>query len=101
MGCLNGDHRRAAGAWLASDVVAHFASRRKRTCVQQDVDRDASGIDINAIPITDVERIGGLRDGVAAQYGSNAIARVISIARSRNNATRLGQALAGAVRYLD
>ncbi|MEO7066836.1 MAG: TonB-dependent receptor [Rhodanobacter sp.] len=47
--------------------------------VQQDVGRGSSGTDINAIPIAAVERIEVLRDGAAAQYGSDAIAGVINI----------------------
>ncbi|MEP7186648.1 MAG: TonB-dependent receptor [Rhodanobacter sp.] len=47
--------------------------------VQQDIGRGSSGTDINAIPIAAVERIEVLRDGAAAQYGSDAIAGVINI----------------------
>lgn len=38
-----------------------------------------SGVDLNTIPLTAVERIEVLRDGAAAQYGSDAIAGVINI----------------------
>lgn len=38
-----------------------------------------SGVDINTIPLVAVERIEVLRDGAAAQYGSDAIAGVINI----------------------
>ncbi|HVI45773.1 MAG TPA: TonB-dependent receptor [Chitinophaga sp.] len=39
----------------------------------------ATGYDLNAIPVAAIERIEILRDGAAAQYGSDAIAGVINI----------------------
>lgn len=47
--------------------------------VQQTIARGSAGTDINAIPITAIDRIEVLRDGAAAQYGSDAIAGVINI----------------------
>lgn len=41
--------------------------------------RGNSGTDLNAIPASAIERIEILRDGAAAQYGSDAIAGVINI----------------------
>ena len=41
--------------------------------------RGNSGTDMNAIPASSIERIEILRDGAAAQYGSDAIAGVINI----------------------
>jgi iron complex outermembrane recepter protein len=43
------------------------------------VGRGATGVDLNAIPANMIERIEVLRDGAAAQYGSDAIAGVINI----------------------
>lgn len=43
------------------------------------VNRGTVGTDMNAIPVTAIERIEILRDGAAAQYGSDAIAGVINI----------------------
>lgn len=43
------------------------------------VGRGSAGIDFNAIPSSAIERIEVLRDGAAAQYGSDAIAGVINI----------------------
>ncbi len=43
------------------------------------VGRGSSGVDLNAIPAALIERIEILRDGAAAQYGSDAIAGVINI----------------------
>jgi iron complex outermembrane receptor protein len=41
--------------------------------------RGSVGTDLNAIPVSAIERIEVLRDGAAAQYGSDAIAGVINI----------------------
>jgi iron complex outermembrane receptor protein len=41
--------------------------------------RGNTGTDLNAIPISAIERIEVLRDGASAQYGSDAIAGVINI----------------------
>ncbi|MBC7651414.1 MAG: TonB-dependent receptor, partial [Deinococcales bacterium] len=43
------------------------------------VGRGSVGTDLNAIPASAIERIEVLRDGAAAQYGSDAIAGVINI----------------------
>lgn len=42
------------------------------------------GTDLNTIPVAAIERIEILRDGAAAQYGSDAIAGVINIVLRRN-----------------
>lgn len=41
--------------------------------------RGSAPVDLNAIPVSAVERIEVLRDGAAAQYGSDAIAGVVNI----------------------
>src|SRR3954449_11150724 len=43
------------------------------------VGRGATGVDLNAIPVSAIDHIEVLRDGAAAQYGSDAIAGVINI----------------------
>ena len=43
------------------------------------IGRGTSAVDLNAIPASMIERIEILRDGAAAQYGSDAIAGVINI----------------------
>ena len=43
------------------------------------VGRGSVGTDMNAIPVSAIERIEVLRDGAAAQYGSDAIAGVINV----------------------
>ena len=47
--------------------------------VNTSVGRGTAGTDMNAIPIAAVKRVEVLRDGAAAQYGSDAIAGVINI----------------------
>ncbi len=53
--------------------------------VNSTVGRGSVGYDLNAIPAAAVERIEVLRDGAAAQYGSDAIAGVINLALKRND----------------
>ncbi len=43
------------------------------------VGRGSSAVDLNAIPINAIQRIEVLRDGAAAQYGSDAVAGVINV----------------------
>ena len=47
--------------------------------VQQTIGRGSAGTDINAIPMSAIHHLEVLRDGAAAQYGSDAIAGVINI----------------------
>ncbi len=56
--------------------------------------RGNTGTDLNAIPATAIKRIEILRDGAAAQYGSDAIAGVINIVLNDNI-----NELTGAVTY--
>lgn len=53
--------------------------------VNSTVGRGSVGYDMNVIPSAAVERIEVLRDGAAAQYGSDAIAGVINIALKSND----------------
>src|SRR5262245_23810131 len=43
------------------------------------IGRGSTGVDLNAIPISAIDHVEVLRDGAAAQYGSDAIAGVINI----------------------
>jgi iron complex outermembrane receptor protein len=64
--------------------------------IQQQVGRGTSGTDLNAIPIEAIERIEVLRDGAAAQYGSDAIAGVINIIlKDRTDETRVSARTGG------
>lgn len=47
--------------------------------------RGSQGVDISSIPISAIERVEVLRDGAAAQYGSDAIAGVINIVLKQAN----------------
>lgn len=47
--------------------------------VQQTIARGSAGYDVNSIPASAIDHIEVLRDGAAAQYGSDAIAGVINI----------------------
>lgn len=47
--------------------------------VNGSVGRGSSAVDLNTIPVAAIQRIEILRDGAAAQYGSDAIAGVINI----------------------
>ena len=99
---------------LGSDQVLILVNGKRRHTtahlnVQQTIARGESGTDINAIPASAIERIEVLRDGAAAQYGSDAIAGVINIIlKSQTHRTDLtldsgqtyegdGEVLSGAV----
>jgi iron complex outermembrane recepter protein len=69
---------------LGTDQVLVLINGKRRhqsslVNVNGTVNRGQVGTDMSAIPATAVERIEVLRDGAAAQYGSDAIAGVINI----------------------
>ena len=65
--------------------------------VQQTIGRGSAGTDINAIPLSAIQRIEVLRDGAAAQYGSDAIAGVINIVlKQQTSETQLSSSIGGA-----
>ncbi|HMF99120.1 MAG TPA: TonB-dependent receptor, partial [Vicinamibacterales bacterium] len=47
--------------------------------VNGSIGRGSTGVDLNAIPVSAIDHIEILRDGAAAQYGSDAIAGVLNI----------------------
>jgi iron complex outermembrane recepter protein len=64
--------------------------------VQQTIGRGSAGTDINAIPMAAIQRIEVLRDGAAAQYGSDAIAGVINIVlKQQTTDTQLSGSVGG------
>jgi iron complex outermembrane receptor protein len=64
--------------------------------VQQTIGRGSAGTDINAIPMSAIQRIEVLRDGAAAQYGSDAIAGVINIVlKQQTSETQLSGTVGG------
>lgn len=69
---------------LGPDQVLVLINGRRRhqsalVHLNSSVGRGSTGVDLNAIPVTAIERIEVLREGAAAQYGSDAIAGVINI----------------------
>ena len=79
------DHTRPATLrGLAPDQVLVLVNgkRRHRSAlinVNGSIGRGSGMVDLNAIPASAIERIEILRDGAAAQYGSDAIAGVINV----------------------
>ena len=68
-------------------LVLLNGKRRHNTAlvnINGSVGRGSVGTDLNAIPLAAIERIEVLRDGAAAQYGSDAIAGVINIVLKKN-----------------
>ena len=67
----------------ADQVLVLLNGKRRHTTalinVNGTVGRGQSAVDLNAIPASMIDRIEILRDGAAAQYGSDAIAGVINI----------------------
>ncbi|HEX7324169.1 MAG TPA: TonB-dependent receptor [Rhodanobacteraceae bacterium] len=66
------------------DTLVLIDGKRQHTTAMINVDgpmvgRGSSPVDLAAIPISAIQRIEVLRDGAAAQYGSDAIAGVINI----------------------
>ncbi len=67
----------------SGQVLVLVNGKRRHTTalvhVNNSPSRGDTGVDLNAIPSVAIERIEVLRDGAAAQYGSDAIAGVINI----------------------
>lgn len=63
--------------------------------VNATVGKGSAGVDLNAIPSSAIERIEVLRDGAAAQYGSDAIAGVINIILKKKQTNSNVSILAG------
>ncbi|HEU4559068.1 MAG TPA: TonB-dependent receptor [Longimicrobium sp.] len=99
------DHVRPATLrGLAPDQVLVLVNGKRRhnsalVNVNGTVGRGSTAVDLNAIPASSIERIEILRDGAAAQYGSDAIAGVINIVLKRGGrreaVASLGQTTAG------
>jgi iron complex outermembrane receptor protein len=63
--------------------------------VNNSIGRGAAGVDFDTIPESAIERIEILRDGAAAQYGSDAIAGVVNIILKSNARGGSGSLLGG------
>lgn len=69
---------------LAPDQLLVLVNGKRRHAtalvhVNGSVGRGSTSVDLNAIPASAIERMEVLRDGAAAQYGSDAIAGVVNI----------------------
>ena len=77
----------------ADQVLVLVNGKRRHTTalinVNGTVGRGQSAVDLNAIPASMIERVEILRDGAAAQYGSDAIAGVINIVLKTNAPTEV------------
>ncbi|HTH31549.1 MAG TPA: TonB-dependent receptor plug domain-containing protein, partial [Lacibacter sp.] len=74
---------------LGTDQILVLVNGKRRhqsalVNVNGTVNRGQVGTDLGAIPVTAIERVEVLRDGAAAQYGSDAIAGVINIVLKKN-----------------
>ncbi len=89
------DHTRPATLrGLSPDQVLVLVNGKRRHAsalinVNGTVGRGSGMVDLNAIPASAIERIEILRDGAAAQYGSDAIAGVINIILKANAVNEL------------
>jgi iron complex outermembrane recepter protein len=85
------DHvRPATMRGLGPDQVLVLLNGKRRHAsalinVNGTIGRGSAGVDLNAIPANAIDRIEVLRDGAAAQYGSDAIAGVINIILRNDN----------------
>jgi iron complex outermembrane receptor protein len=80
-------------------LVLLNGKRRHNTAlvhVNGTVGRGSTGVDLNAIPVSMIVRVEILRDGAAAQYGSDAIAGVMNIVLKSGKAPLTLSAKAGA-----
>ncbi|HEY0371036.1 MAG TPA: TonB-dependent receptor [Thermoanaerobaculia bacterium] len=82
---LNGKRRHASALVNANSTVG----------------RGSSGVDLNAIPSAALQNIEILRDGAAAQYGSDAIAGVINLVLKSDVSPLTLSAKAGATTHAD
>ncbi|HEX2094702.1 MAG TPA: TonB-dependent receptor [Longimicrobiaceae bacterium] len=89
------DHVRPATLrGLAPDQVLVLLNGKRRhnsalVNVNGTIGRGSTAVDLNAIPPSAIERIEILREGAAAQYGSDAIAGVINIVLRSGGGARL------------
>jgi iron complex outermembrane receptor protein len=89
------DHTRPATLrGLGADQVLVLVNGKRRHAsalinVNGTIGRGQGMVDLNAIPSSAIDRIEILRDGAAAQYGSDAIAGVINIILKANAADEL------------
>ena len=83
---------------LGADQVLVLVNGKRRHSsalinVNGTIGRGQGMVDLNAIPASAIDRIEILRDGAAAQYGSDAIAGVVNIILKSNATNELGGTL--------
>jgi len=76
-------------------LVLINGKRRHGTAVYNNFGTGSTPVDLDLIPISAIERIEVLRDGAAAQYGSDAIAGVLNIILKRNDSGGTASITAG------
>ncbi|WP_028311835.1 TonB-dependent receptor plug domain-containing protein [Derxia gummosa] len=76
-------------------LVLINGKRRHGTAVYNNFGTGSTPVDLDLIPISAIERIELLRDGAAAQYGSDAIAGVLNIILKRNDSGGTASVTAG------
>lgn len=91
---------------LGSDQVLVLVNGKRRHTsalvhVNGSIGRGSTGVDLNAIPASAIESIEILRDGAAAQYGSDAIAGVINIVLKSGASDPTVELKAGATTHSD
>ncbi|HEV8659202.1 MAG TPA: TonB-dependent receptor [Thermoanaerobaculia bacterium] len=69
--------------------------------INSSIGRGSSGVDLNAIPASAIDSIEILRDGAAAQYGSDAIAGVLNLVLKSDAAPLKLEAKGGATTHGD
>lgn len=86
-------------------VLVMVNGKRRHTAalvnVNGTVGRGSAGVDLNAIPASAIENIEILRDGAAAQYGSDAIAGVLNVVLKSDAAPLQVEAKGGATTHGD
>jgi iron complex outermembrane receptor protein len=89
----------------ADQVLVLVNGKRRHTSallhLGDNVGEGTAGVDLNSIPAAAIERVDILRDGAAAQYGSDAVAGVINIILKSNADGGAASALYGATSRSD
>jgi iron complex outermembrane receptor protein len=85
---------------LGSDQILVLINGKRRHStalvhINPTIGHGSTGVDLNAIPVSAIQEITILRDGAAAQYGSDAIAGVINIALKAGPAPLIASAQYG------
>jgi iron complex outermembrane receptor protein len=89
----------------ADQTLVLINGKRRHTSalvhVGDNVNQGTAGVDLNSIPAAAIERVEVLRDGAAAQYGSDAIAGVLNIVLKSSTGGGTVSALGGGTTHSD